>query len=210
MTNNFEHAQSQACNDDSFQFLCVHQNEEEKEFAMDVEIIRGNIVETQVDAIVNAANTDLILGAGVAGAIRRAGGPTIQEECNNLAPIAVGEVAVTSAGNLPHRYVIHAATMTLQNPRTTADIIAACTRHALERADELGCESMAFPALGTGVAGLSLEDCAQAMLGTVFHARANRTWSSLRRVIFVLFDEEGERIFRQKMLRLQQGEGTAS
>lgn len=170
---------------------------------MDVEIVRGNIVEVQADAIVNAANTDLILGAGVAGAIRRAGGPTIQEECDKLAPIAVGEVAVTSAGNLPHRYIIHAATMTLQAPRTSKETVASCTRRALERADELGCQSIAFPALGTGVAGLSLGECAETMLGTVFKESTRRTWRSLRRIILVLFDEEAERIFRQQWRALR-------
>lgn len=170
---------------------------------MDVEIVRGNIVEVQVDAIVNAANTDLILGAGVAGAIRRAGGPSIQEECNKLSPIGVGEVAVTSAGNLPQRYVIHAATMTLQAPQTSKEIVASCTRRALVRADELGCKSIAFPALGAGVAGLSFAECAEAMLGTVFEEIPRRTWRSLQRIVFVLYDEEADRVFRLKWQALQ-------
>jgi O-acetyl-ADP-ribose deacetylase (regulator of RNase III) len=166
---------------------------------MQVEILRGNIVEVPADAIVNAANSDLILGAGVAGAIRRAGGPKIQEECNALAPIEVGDVAVTSGGNLPQRFVIHAATMTLQSPRTSKEIVRRCTLRALERAEELGCASIAFPALGTGVAGLAMEDCAEAMLeATAQFAKAPERRGVLQRVLFVLFDEKAEETFRRK------------
>ncbi|MGB9692345.1 MAG: macro domain-containing protein [Candidatus Sumerlaeaceae bacterium] len=174
---------------------------------MQIEISKGNIVEADTDVIVNAANTDLILGAGVAGAIRRAGGPRIQEECNALAPIRLGDVAVTSAGNLPHRYVFHAATMSLSNPQTTKDIVASCTRVALEKAEELACRNIAFPALGTGVAGLSLTECADAMLRTAreFAKEPREGNLSLQRIVFVLFDEEAERIFRQKLHELTHG-----
>lgn len=170
---------------------------------MKVAIVRGNIVEAPTEVIVNAANTDLVLGAGVAGAIRRAAGPRVQKECDALAPIPVGEVAVTSAGDLPQRFIFHAATMSFAAPSTTADIVRQCTRRALEEADRLGCKSIAFPALGTGVAGLDMESCAEAMLGAVCEYRARRgSSSSLEKILFVLFDEQAERIFRQKWAEL--------
>jgi len=172
---------------------------------MKIEIIRGNIVTVPADAIVNAANTDLILGGGVAGAIRAAGGPRIQEECNALAPIRVGEVAATGAGNLPHRYVIHAATMSFENPSASADAVASCTRRALEKAVELRCHSIAFPALGAGVAGLAMRDCARAMLSATrdFVVNPNRC-GTLEKIIFVLFDDAAAQIFRETWEQLQQ------
>ncbi len=172
---------------------------------MKVEILKGNIIETDAEVIVNAANTDLILGGGVAGAIRRAGGPRIQQECNALAPIRCGEIAVTSAGDLPQRYVFHAATMTLQCPQTSKEIVEACTRAALEKAEHLRCKSIAFPALGTGVAGLDLRECADAMFGAVQKfAAALPAGASLERVVFILFDEEAYRIFSRRWEEINQ------
>ncbi len=171
---------------------------------MKVEIVRGNIVEAGTDVIVNAANNELILGGGVAGAIRKAGGPAIQEECNKIGPIAIGDVAVTGAGNLPARYVFHAATMSLQNPATTSEIVASCTKRALEKAHELGVNSIAFPALGTGVAGLPLEKCAQAMLSVARDFIASHEGkSSVQLIKFVLFDETAREIFQATWDSLQ-------
>src|SRR5437016_4176082 len=109
---------------------------------MKISITQGDITDADVDAIVNAANTDLILGAGVAGAIRRKGGDAIQRECDAHGPVGVGEVAVTGAGRMKQKYVIHAATMSFDNPHTTAEIVARCTTNALLAAEKLQCESI--------------------------------------------------------------------
>src|SRR5512140_1649572 len=112
---------------------------------MTVEFIRGDITGQDVDAIVNAANTSLWLGSGVAGAIRVKGGPAIQEECDRIGPIALGEAAITGGGRLKARYVIHAAGMDLGGGVSPQSCWAA-TSHSLERADENGLKSIAFPA----------------------------------------------------------------
>jgi len=165
-----------------------------------VVIRQGNIVETSAEVIVNAANTDLILGGGVAGAIRRAGGETIQQECNAHGPIHVGEVAVTGAGQLPQRCIFHAATMTLSDATTSAEIVAACTRNALYKAEEMGFRSIVFPALGTGVAGLPIRACAQAMLQEI--NKFIPTAKNLELVELVLFDPQSVRVFAEEWARV--------
>src|SRR3954452_19416467 len=144
---------------------------------------QGDLPAAQVDAIVNAANNDLKLGGGVAGAIRSKGGPAIQQECDKIGPIMVGEAAITSGGNLPARYVIHAASMRLGG-RTSEQSLRESTRAALLRAKEKRLESIAFPAVGTGIAGFALDRCAEIM-GTEVrdHLRAE---APLKRVEFVL------------------------
>lgn len=159
-----------------------------------VEFIRGDITQAEVDAIVNAANTDLLLGAGVAGAIRRAGGPSIQEECNRIGAIPLGEAAITGAGHLPAQYVIHAAGMHLGGV-VSADSCRRATLNSLRRAEEKQLKSIAFPAIGTGVGGLEMEACAGIMLAAVKKHLEGRT--SLERVVFVLFDGSAKRIFEQ-------------
>ena len=118
----------------------------------------------EVDAIANAANTQLAHGGGVAGAISRAGGPEVQRESNERAPIGLGEAVETTAGDMPCRWVIHAATMELGGP-TSADIIERATRSTLAKAEELGARSLALVAFGTGVGGFPLEDAAGIMVG---------------------------------------------
>ncbi len=145
----------------------------------------GDLTEAQVDAIVNAANNDLQLGGGVAGAIRRKGGPAIQQECDRIGSIPVGEAALTSGGKLKARYVIHAASMHLGG-RTTAESLRASTRNSLKRAAEKGLRSSAFPAVGTGIAGFSMKDCAEIMLDEVVKHLQGKT--SVEKVRFVLFD----------------------
>jgi O-acetyl-ADP-ribose deacetylase (regulator of RNase III) len=125
-------------------------------------IIDGDLVEQHVDAIVNAANNDLVLGAGVAGAIRRRGGPSIQGECDARGPINVGEAAITGAGDLPARHVIHAASMTLGG-RTTADSLKSSMDHSFRLAREHGVRSIAIPAVGTGIAGFPMDECGRVM-----------------------------------------------
>jgi len=125
-----------------------------------VEVREGDITKLEVDAIANAANTQLRHGGGVAGAIVRAGGRVIQQESDRKAPIALGEAVETGAGDLPARWVIHAATMELGGP-TSADIIRRATTSTLAKADELGAASLGLVAFGTGVGGFPVEEAAR-------------------------------------------------
>ena len=146
---------------------------------MQLEVVNGNIAELEVDAIANAANDHLWMGAGVAGAIKGAGGAEIEREAVAKGPIAIGDAVATGAGALPARFVIHGAVMG-QDLRTDADKVARTTRRVLEVADELGARSLALPAFGTGVGGFPLEECATLMVAA---ARAHRP-VSLERVVF--------------------------
>lgn len=156
--------------------------------------MQGDITEMAVDAIVNAVNNDLILGAGVAGAIRRKGGPRVEEDCERAGPIRVGEAAVTTGGNLKALYVIHAASMRLGG-RTTAESLRMATRQSLLRAEEKGIKSMAFPAVGTGVAGFPMDECARIMITEVLDHLKVR--SSLEKVYFVLYDAAALKVFEE-------------
>jgi O-acetyl-ADP-ribose deacetylase (regulator of RNase III) len=157
-----------------------------------IRLEEGDITQAGVDAIVNAANTALQLGAGVAGAIRERGGPQIQTECDRHGPVPLGGAALTSAGRLPARYVIHAAGMELGG-RVSEESLRACTRAALELAERHALKSVAFPAIGTGVGGLALQRCAEVMLEEV-RARI-AAGCSLDEVRFVLFGEPAYRVF---------------
>lgn len=152
----------------------------------------GDITAASADAIVNAANTDLVLGSGVAGAIRERGGPSIQRECDAHGPVALGGAAITTGGDLPARFVIHAAAMAPGEPVSEAALRAA-TRASLELARERKLRSIAFPALGTGVGGFSMQRCAEVMLAEVRAHLASET--SLETVHFVLFGEPAFRVF---------------
>ena len=169
-----------------------------------IEIMQGDITEADVDAIVNAANNDLELGGGVAGAIRRKGGPAIQEECHRIGRIPLGEAALTGGGNLQAKYVIHAASMQLGG-RTTAENLEASTRNSLRRAEEKGIKSIAFPAVGTGIAGFDTKQCAEIMLGVVADHLRGKT-PSLERVVFVLYDRTSLEIFEQTWAELERTE----
>src|SRR3954452_592228 len=125
-----------------------------------VEVLQADITTLDVDAIANAANTELAHGGGVAGAIARAGGPEVQRESDRRAPIGLGEAVETTAGGMPSRWVIHAATMRLGGP-TSADIIRRATAATLARADQLGARSLALVAFGTGVRGFPLDEAAR-------------------------------------------------
>jgi len=157
-----------------------------------ISIVEGDITEQEVDAIVNAANTHLILGDGVAGAIHTRGGPTIGAECEEHGPIAVGEAAVTGAGELPARWVIHAATMVLGNGADEASVRDSL-RSALALAAERGCRRVAVPALGTGVGGVALQRCAEISLEEARTHLAAAT--PVEEIRFVLFGEPAYRIF---------------
>jgi O-acetyl-ADP-ribose deacetylase (regulator of RNase III) len=162
---------------------------------MDIRLVQGDIAQQEADAIVNAANNRLWMGAGVAGAIKRAGGRQIEEEAVAKGPIPIGEAVATGGGRLKARYVIHAAVMG-QDLCTDADKIRRATQATLRRADELGLKSIAFPALGTGVGGFPLDECARIMLDAVEgHAAAGTT--SLEQVLFVLYDASSYQAFEQ-------------
>ena len=126
----------------------------------EIEVRDTDITKLDVDAIANAANTDLRHGGGVAGAISRAGGPAIQSESDRAAPIGLGEAVATSGGEMPCRWVIHAATMRLGGP-TSAEIIREATSSTLRAADEKGARSLALVAFGTGVGGFPLAEAAR-------------------------------------------------
>jgi O-acetyl-ADP-ribose deacetylase (regulator of RNase III) len=163
----------------------------------DIEIIRGDITTVQADALVNAANNHLWMGAGVAGALKKAGGEEIEKEAVRKGPIAVGEAVETSAGNLPAMYVIHAAVMG-QDLRTDKQKIRNATHNALQLASNLGIETVAFPALGTGVGGFSFVQCAEIMIReAMIHAQSLR-------VIFVLYSEESHAAFTDVYHRLSE------
>jgi O-acetyl-ADP-ribose deacetylase (regulator of RNase III) len=161
---------------------------------------RGDITEAEVDAVVNAANSELWMGAGVAGAIKRKGGTVIEEDAVRQGPIEVGEAVLTVAGNLAATHVIHAATMG-PDLKTDPEKIAAATRSTLAIAEKRRMESIAFPALGTGVGGVAPAKCAEAMLGTLIqHLRPGT--SSLQKVLFVLYEDQALKAFTDTLRRL--------
>lgn len=161
-----------------------------------IEVIRGDISSQPAEAVVNAANNQLWMGSGVAGALKRVGGAEIETEAMGKGPIAVGAAVATSAGRLPARYIIHAAVMG-QDLATDGGKVAAATASSLALAEELAVASIAFPALGTGVGGYPLGECARTMIGEALAHEAR----SLERIIFVLFDEGARRIFSEELER---------
>ena len=158
---------------------------------MELEVLQADVTQLDVDAIANAANTDLLHGGGVAAAISRAGGPAVQAESREVAPIALGDAVETTAGDMPARWVIHAATMELGGP-TSGDIIERATRSTLQKAEELGCRSLALVAFGTGVGGFSLGEAADIMV----RAAREHEPRSLERVVFAVRGDEAERAIR--------------
>ncbi len=154
-------------------------------------MLQADVTAHDVDAIANAANTELRHGGGVAGAISRAGGPVVQEESDAKAPIGLGEAVETSAGDMPARWVIHAATMKLDG-LTSAEIIERATEATLRRAEELGCRSLALVAFGTGVGRFPVEEAARLMVGA-----ARRHEGRLERVVFAVHGDEAEHAFNE-------------
>src|SRR5277367_4368108 len=167
-----------------------------------IEILQGDVTEMSVDAIVNAANNDLQLGGGVAGAIRRKGGPAIQQECNDIGSIPIGGAAITGGGGLKATFVIHAASMQLGGD-TSANALRSATAHSLRIAAEKGLKTIAFPAVGTGIAGFPMDECASIMLNEV--ARHLKTGTSLQKIHFVLFDDRACDIFTRAWKKLSAG-----
>jgi O-acetyl-ADP-ribose deacetylase (regulator of RNase III) len=156
----------------------------------ELEVAEVDISALEVDAIANAANNHLWMGAGVAGAIKRAGGEEIEREAVQLGPIEVGAAVATGAGRLPARWVIHGAVMG-QDLQTNADLVRRTTESCLQVADELGAESLALPAFGTGVGGFPLDECARIMVEAV---RAQEP-TSLERVVFAVFGADAKAAF---------------
>jgi O-acetyl-ADP-ribose deacetylase len=164
-------------------------------------IQQGDLTDMDVDAIVNAANNDLMLGGGVAGAIRRKGGDAIQRECDEFGSIPVGYAAITTGGNLKARYVIHAASMSLGGVPTTSKSLRTSTAHSLRLAADRKLKTIAFPAVGTGVSGFPMDECARIMLSeTVKHLKEG---SSLETVYFVLYDSAACDVFQVIWQQLQ-------
>jgi O-acetyl-ADP-ribose deacetylase len=159
-------------------------------------VFEGDITTLEVDAIANAANNHLWMGSGVAGAIKRAGGEEIEREAVRLGPIEVGDAVATGAGRLAARWVIHGAVMG-QDLKTDAELVRRATESCLRIADELGAESLALPAFGTGVGGFPLDECARIMV----EAARGHEPTSLRRVVFAVFGAEAKDTFDQALGR---------
>lgn len=169
-------------------------------------LMQGDLTEMDVDAIVNAANNDLQLGGGVAGAIRRKGGDDIQRECNAIGSIPVGSAVLTTGGKLKARHIIHAASMELGG-RTSASALRNSTAHALHLAAQQALKTIAFPAVGTGIAGFPMRECAEIMLyEAVKHLEKS---TSLERIYFVLFGKPSFDVFEQVWSEMRRpGKGT--
>jgi O-acetyl-ADP-ribose deacetylase (regulator of RNase III) len=160
----------------------------------ELEVMQADVTALEVDAIANAANTRLLHGGGVAGAISSAGGPDVQRESDEKAPIGLGEAVETTAGEMPCRWVIHAATMELGGP-TSAEIIERATESTITKAEELGCRSLALVAFGTGVGGFPLEEAARIMVG----AARRHSGESPERIVFAVHGDAAERAFRDAL-----------
>jgi O-acetyl-ADP-ribose deacetylase (regulator of RNase III) len=162
----------------------------------EIQLVQEDITLSEADAIVNPANSQLILGGGVAGAIRRRGGDAIDEALKALPPCPVGEAVVTPGGRLKARYVIHAVGPRWGEGDEERKLKSAVTS-SLQRADELGLHSVALPAISTGIFGYPLEAAARAILAAVRdHAKGQTT---LRRVFLSLFDEKSVKVFKETM-----------
>ena len=163
-----------------------------------LQLVTGDITELDTDAIVNAANGQLVLGAGVAGAIRRKGGPAIQAECDKKGPIEVGQAVITTAGKLRARFVIHAVGPRMGTGNEDEKLKNA-TLSALNVANENDLTSIAFPAISTGVFGFPIENCARIMLSMTIDYLKGPT--GLEKVVFCLFDADSYRIFEEILKR---------
>jgi O-acetyl-ADP-ribose deacetylase (regulator of RNase III) len=165
-------------------------------------LVEGDITSLATDAIVNAANEHLVLGAGVAGAISRRGGPDIQRECSATGHCPVGQAVITGGGNLPARHVIHAVGPHGTDPRAGA-LLASATRSSLELATRHSLTSIAFPAISTGVFGFPIEACAWIMLGEAI-GYLGQAHTSLELVVFCLWGQAAYDVFAAE-LRRQRG-----
>ena len=161
-----------------------------------IDVVQGDITEVEVDAIVNAANNHFWMGGGVAGAIKRKGGVEIEREAVAKGPVPVGETVITGAGRLPAKWVIHAAVMG-QDLITSKEYIKEATKNSILRASEFKISSIAFPALGTGVGGFPYRESAKAMMEGIEEGITKN--SSIKRVVFVLYDKEAYDAFKKEI-----------
>ena len=157
-----------------------------------LELVESDITEMETDAIVNAANAQLILGGGVAGAIKRKGGPEIQKECNKIGGIFVGGAVITTGGNLKAKHVIHAVGPRMGEGNEDQKLKNA-TLSSLKLADQNRLKSIAFPAISTGIFGFPIQRCARIMLKTTIDYLKGQT--SLEKVVFCLFDRDSYEVF---------------
>ena len=167
--------------------------------AYEIEIVQGDIVNTKVDVIVNAANNNFWMGSGVAGAIKAAGGDIIEKEAMKKGPVVPGEAVYSTAGKLPFKVIIHAAVMG-QDLRTSDKLIRQATISSLNIAEQLQVESIAFPAFGTGVGGFPMKACGNIMVKTVYGYQ--ETAKHLKLVRFCLFDSYGYSLFSESLKEL--------
>lgn len=165
-----------------------------------IEVMRGDITKQEVDAVVNAANARLAPGGGVAGAIHRAAGPELWEACKPLGGCRTGEAKLTDGFALPARWIVHTVGPVYGQDQPAADLLADCYRNSLAVADKAGAESIAFPALSTGVFGYPMEDAAEVAIGTLLEELPRR--STLRHARMVLFGENDERLHAETLERL--------
>lgn len=167
-----------------------------------LELVEGDITKMETEAIVNAANAQLVLGGGVAGAIRRKGGPAIQKECNEKGGTFVGGAVVTGGGNLKAKYVIHAV-----GPRmgegNEDEKLANATLNSLKLCDDNGIRSISFPAISSGIFGFPIERCAAIMLGTTIEYLGGKT--ALEKVVFCLFGKDSYTVFESELKRRIKG-----
>ena len=161
-----------------------------------LELLEGDITEMQTDAIVNAANAQLILGGGVAGAIKRKGGPKIQEECKKIGRTYVGGAVITGGGNLKAKHVIHAVGPRMGEGNEDEKLKSA-TQNSLKLADDNNLKSISFPAISTGIFGFPIERCAEIMLKTTIDYLKGQT--CLEKVIFCLFGQDSYRVFANQL-----------
>ncbi len=168
--------------------------------SFEIEIVSGDIIEAKVEVIVNAANNNFWMGSGVAGAIKRAGGPSVEEDAMAKGPVMPGEAVSSTAGRLPYSYVIHAAVMG-QDLRTNDKLIRRATVASLVLAEKLKVKSIAFPAFGTGVGGFPMIACARIMTTAAngFKGLSHH----LERVQFCTFDALGQEAFTRAVAELQ-------
>ena len=161
-----------------------------------VELVEGDITEMQTDALVNAANAQLILGGGVAGAIRRKGGPQIQTECNKIGRTFVGGAVITTGGNLKAKYVIHAVGPRMGEGNEDEKLKNA-TLNSLKLADENNLKSISFPAISTGTFGFPIRKCAEIMLRTTIDYLKGQT--GIEKIIFCLFGHANYQVFANQL-----------
>ena len=162
-----------------------------------IEVLEVDITTLEVDAIANAANASLLHGGGVAGAIARAGGDAVERESRAAAPIALGSAVATSAGNMPSRWVIHAATMVQPGGTTNADVVRRCTAATLWKAEEMACRSLALVAFGTGVGAFPIGEAARIEVDEV--RRHLASGSRLERVVFAVRGDEALACFQAQL-----------